>query len=70
MVGRQLSSWFSVLSGTDQIEVHGPLPFKIVINWAAQLAKCNKTVSRAGGSLLTALRVMRMENGSVSTMIT
>ena len=66
--GGELSSWFSVLSGTDQIEIHGPLPFKIVINWAAQLAECNKTVSKAGGSLFTALRV---ENGSwISTMIT
>ena len=42
----ELSSWFSVLSGTGQGDIQGPPVFNIVINWAAQLAESNKTVSR------------------------
>ena len=44
--GGEISSWFSVLSGTGQGDIQGPPVFNIVINWAAQLAECNKTVSR------------------------
>ena len=60
MVG---SSPAGSVSSVVPIEIHGPLPLKIVINWAAQLAECNKTVSKAGGSLFTALRVMTDEGG-------
>ena len=42
----ELSEWFPVLSGTGQGDIHGPPIFNIVINWAAQLAETNKTVSK------------------------
>ena len=42
----ELSEWFGVFSGTGQGDIQGPPVFNIVINWAAQLAECNKTVSR------------------------
>lgn len=42
----ELSNWFNVLCGTGQGDIQGPPVFNIVINWAAQLAESNKTVSR------------------------
>lgn len=42
----ELSDWFSVVSGTGQGDIQGPPVFNIVINWAAQLAEGQKTVSR------------------------
>ena len=42
----ELSEWFSVVSGTGQGDIQGPPVFNIVINWAAQLAEGQKTVSR------------------------
>lgn len=45
-VNGELSDWFAVNSGTGQGDIQGPPIFNVCLNFAAQLAEQNKTISR------------------------
>ena len=45
-VDGELSNWFMVNSGTGQGDIQGPPVFNVCLNFAAQLAEANKTVSK------------------------